>query len=138
MKFNPLLIKSLNFRKRSFLKKDKPVWFDSVSLFPPPEKVSNFVFSGLETQFGAKERLNEAAKRQAFNSTRLNRRSKSILPKNTTKPPRIVYEEDEIRDSFFRQHPYELTRPKNLDVDYTEVHWDTIYGTPKQDLCGER
>lgn len=137
-RFNPLTIKTLNFRKRSFLQKENPAWFGALSAFPPPAKVSNFILSGLQTQFRAQETLLNASKRQLFNATRMTRNSKNVEPKYTTKAPKIIYAEDQIRDAFFRQHPFELTRAKKMDVDYETVVWDKITGTPSQELCGER
>lgn len=33
-------------------------------------------------------------------------------PRRTYRPQRIVYEEDELRQTFFRDHPWELARPR--------------------------
>jgi hypothetical protein len=51
------------------------------------------------------------------------------------KTPEIKYKEDEIRDIFYEQHPFELHRPRQLVEE--QVTWNSIYGTPKVPLSGE-
>jgi hypothetical protein len=57
--------------------------------------------------------------------------------KLVTKPPNIVYFEDTIRSTFYRDHPYELNRPRLVyGVDFN-VKWSSIRGDPQVALNGE-
>lgn len=48
-------------------------------------------------------------------------------PRNTYRPQHIVYEEDELRTTFFKDHPWELARPRVMletdGKDYQRVDW---------------
>ena len=56
--------------------------------------------------------------------------------KYTFKTSEIKYDEDELRDLFYKQHPMEKRRPITFTGD-SIVTWDTITGTPVQELRGE-
>ncbi|KAJ3181926.1 mitochondrial ribosomal small subunit component [Gaertneriomyces sp. JEL0708] len=65
-------------------------------------------------------------------------------PHYFTKPEKIVYEEDIIRDAFYKWHPLELNIPRTLVMSETEIRqnvqrdWSTIYGgRPKELVTGE-
>lgn len=47
-------------------------------------------------------------------------------------PPTIMYDEDRIRDVFYRDHPYELDRPIAL-----EERREGVIGMGKKRVCGE-
>ena len=63
-----------------------------------------------------------------------------FMPKNlaeyTFKSYEIKYDEDEIRDLFYKQHPFEVRRPIEFESSEDTV-WDSIYGSPTQLLKGE-
>ncbi|ROT35218.1 mitochondrial ribosomal protein [Sodiomyces alkalinus F11] len=62
-------------------------------------------------------------------------------PKNIYKPQKIVYEEDELRSRFYRDHPWELARPRiilELDgKDAMRCDWSKGVRQPGIALSGE-
>lgn len=62
-------------------------------------------------------------------------------PKNIFRPTKIVYPEDELRRDFFKDHPWELARPRMiLETDGKDSrHWDWSKGLrqPGLALSGE-
>ncbi|KAL8380800.1 hypothetical protein RB595_005203 [Gaeumannomyces hyphopodioides] len=67
--------------------------------------------------------------------------SKSRSPKNTFKPQKIVYPEDKLRQEFYRDHPWELARPRViLEVDGKDswhCDWSKGVAQPGIALSGE-
>lgn len=63
-------------------------------------------------------------------------------PRNIYKPQQIVYEEDELRREFFKDHPWELARPRIIvemdgkDARYCD--WSRGLRQPGVPLSGER
>lgn len=78
---------------------------------------------------------------QVVFKTRPNRRVKSKKPSRIFQPVEIRYEEDQLRKEFFRDHPWELARPRvvleNDGKDYSRVDWSQLEQTGKH-LDGER
>lgn len=64
-----------------------------------------------------------------------------VVPKNIFKPQRISFPEDELRRTFFRDHPWELARPRiavELDgKDSQLVDWATGINQPGMQVTGE-
>ncbi|KAK3344314.1 mitochondrial ribosomal protein S25 [Lasiosphaeria hispida] len=62
-------------------------------------------------------------------------------PRNLFKPTHMVYPEDELRRNFFRDHPWELARPRMiLELDGKDaryVDWSTGVRQPGMPLSGE-
>lgn len=62
-------------------------------------------------------------------------------PRRTYRPQRIVYEEDELRQTFFRDHPWELARPRVvLEMDGKDAQrydWSKGLVQVGLPLCGE-
>ncbi len=62
-------------------------------------------------------------------------------PSRTFHPQKIVYEEDELRRVFFKDHPWELARPRmmvELDgKDSRRVDWSRGLRQPGMPLSGE-
>lgn len=62
-------------------------------------------------------------------------------PRNLYRPQRIVHPEDALRTIFFRDHPWELARPRILvesdGKDYQRVDWSTGLRQPGVQLTGE-
>jgi hypothetical protein len=93
-----------------FKVKGQPKWLDAMKLHPPGPKPTRGVIPYEVGMFAE---------------------SKNVV----YKAPEIKYEEDQIRDVFYQQHPFELSRPRVLiEVD---VQWDSIHGTPQVPLSGE-
>jgi hypothetical protein len=89
---------------------NQPKWLRAVSLHPPAPKPTRGAIPSKAGMFAATE-----------------------LPIFSTQE--IKYKEDEIRDMFYRQHPFELHRPRSL-IEF-DVTWDSIHGTPAVPLSGE-
>jgi hypothetical protein len=68
-------------------------------------------------------------------------RKSARKPSRMFQPQRIVYPEDELRSTFFQDHPWELARPRilveNDGKDFTRYDWSSIQQPGKQ-LNGER
>lgn len=69
------------------------------------------------------------------------RRTKPKKPSRMFQPVEIRYEEDQLRKEFFRDHPWELARPRvvleNDGNDHSRYDWSKIQQPGKQ-LDGER
>lgn len=63
-------------------------------------------------------------------------------PRNMFRPTRIVHPEDELRRDFYRDHPWELARPKLvLELDGKDARyrdWSKGLRQPGMALSGER
>ncbi|KAK4166223.1 mitochondrial ribosomal protein S25-domain-containing protein [Cladorrhinum sp. PSN259] len=68
-------------------------------------------------------------------------RKASRKPKNLFRPTKIVYPEDSLRAEFFKDHPWELARPKMvLELDGKDARyrdWSTGLMQPGMKLSGE-
>lgn len=64
-----------------------------------------------------------------------------VVSRNIFKPQRITYPEDELRRTFFRDHPWELARPRiavELDgKDAQLVDWGRGLNQPGMQVTGE-
>ncbi|GKT56516.1 37S ribosomal protein Rsm25 [Colletotrichum tofieldiae] len=62
-------------------------------------------------------------------------------PSNIYKPPRIKHEEDSLRSTFYRDHPWELARPRMIlesdGKDAQRCDWSKGLRQPGQPLTGE-
>lgn len=62
-------------------------------------------------------------------------------PRNIFKPQRIIHPEDELRQTFFKDHPWELARPRiavELDgKDAQYLDWSTGLQQPGMQVTGE-
>ncbi len=68
-------------------------------------------------------------------------RVRSKKPSRMFKPQRITYEEDNLRKNFFKDHPWELARPRMIiegdGRDSQKTDWRQIQ-QPERALSGER
>jgi small subunit ribosomal protein S23 len=97
--------------------KKPPVWLQAVKKYPPGPsliRVSQFDTRGLQPfeKTNEDENAEDQNKRQrlgaALSTRRVTKRYKPV------RPPVIVYPEDALRRRFYRDHPYELSRPRLL------------------------
>lgn len=60
----------------------------------------------------------------------------------TKKAPVIQYPEDSIRERFYKEHPFELMRPRmiiEVEEELKERNWESIYGGNKNaQVTGEK
>ena len=98
----------------------RPVWYDVVEKFPPSQPL-------IRTQ--------PVRHQPTSRTSKLRKRSKIFQPQ------RISYEEDSLRQVFFRDHPWELARPRvlleNNGKDGQNFDWSKIK-QPGRQLDGER
>ncbi|KAG5750800.1 hypothetical protein H9Q69_002630 [Fusarium xylarioides] len=68
-------------------------------------------------------------------------KSKVTKPKNLYRPQEIVYIEDRLRATFYRDHPWELARPRVIlesdGKDYQHCDWSKGLRQPNIPLTGE-
>ncbi|KLU89485.1 37S ribosomal protein S25 [Magnaporthiopsis poae ATCC 64411] len=111
------------FRPRERGKPSTPNWLKAIESIPPSELMTRPVpvqHSEVKTK---------------------SRSSKAKKPKNIFKPQKIVYPEDRLRQEFYRDHPWELARPRViLEVDGKDswyCDWSKGVAQPGIALSGE-
>ncbi|KAL4727206.1 mitochondrial ribosomal small subunit component [Fusarium chlamydosporum] len=66
---------------------------------------------------------------------------KATKPKNIFRPQRITYPEDHLRSTFYKDHPWELARPRVIlesdGKDYQHCDWSRGLKQPNIPLTGE-
>ena len=117
--------------------KSKPAWYDAMSLYPMAPQPSPYVSGRASGHFDSKEKCTPWMAQ--LNSKRS---KKPPALQWIDLPPEIRFPEDEIREAFYRVHPFELLQPKSLieSSDSLEKRdWSTILGgNRKTPLSGER
>lgn len=95
-----------------------PAWFKAVQMVQPSETLTR----PYPIQHGAPDPRRRA-------------------PRSLYKPTKLVYPEDELRQTFYRDHPWELARPRvimELDgKDARYVDWSRGVRQPGVQLSGE-
>ena len=96
-----------------------PAWLKTLETIPPTEILT---------------------RKYAFQHTTPNPKAKK--PRRLYRPTHIVYPEDELRKVFYKDHPWELARPRMIleldgrDAQYRD--WSKGLRQPGMPLCGER
>lgn len=129
LKHNPF---RLHYEIKSQVKQ-LPVWYSAMQAVPPAPKPSIQIIPEEAGQFIGK--YNSDLGRYCNPKHPI--KKKKQFPAYYYKPQEIIYPEDELRELFYAQHPFELHRPRII-VDDEETVWDNIHGTPRQELSGER
>ena len=98
--------------------KARPSWYDVAADIPPSQiLVRTQPVQHSETRKGAKK------------------------PSKLFKPQKVSYPEDALRRTFFKDHPWELARPRvvleDSGDDYRRQHWGSIRA-PGGHLSGEK
>lgn len=98
----------------------EPPWYRVVGAIPPTTSLVRTIPVQLQ-----EKRLRKSARK----------------PSRTFTPQKIVYPEDELRTQFFKDHPWELARPRilveNDGKDFMRHDWSRMQQPGKQ-LDGER
>ena len=123
-----------------------PVWIKAMASVPlGPKPYASLAKPNNSIQFESEKSpvLQNIMNRQKQDLMRLSRSKQSGKGPShfVTKPPMIEYEEDEIRKTFYSQHPFELDRPRSLVFeDSSDVEWTSILGSSSRavPLTGER
>ncbi|KAI1269351.1 37S ribosomal protein S25 [Xylariaceae sp. FL1019] len=108
----------LDHRIRPSLRVQKPVWYNAVESIPPSEMLTR----PLPPQHKIPN-------------------SRTRKPSRLFQPQHLVYEEDALRRNFYKDHPWELARPRMIvEMDGRDAeHYDWSKGLrqPGMPLCGE-
>ncbi|KAI9361649.1 mitochondrial ribosomal protein S25-domain-containing protein [Zopfochytrium polystomum] len=95
-----------------------PAWMNALAKFPPgpfpmrqvvPSEVGQFISPGAVERFAHDQEL---ASRNPHRSKRPRMNPHPLAV--SSKPPLIVYPEDKLRERFYSEHPFEMTRPKSV------------------------
>lgn len=105
---------------RAGLLREKPVWFDVVSKYPPNH---NFIKVAHMNESNTKDLRKKAVSIQKNSSssssqqvykTRQSTLESTSRNNQVHRVPKLRFVEDSLRKIFYKQHPWELARPKNL------------------------
>ncbi|KAI8927784.1 mitochondrial ribosomal protein S25-domain-containing protein [Entophlyctis helioformis] len=111
-----------------------PPWFAAMQLHPPAPKPQSQVIPADAQQFQQPDARQTLWKRQMADAHRISRRSRvsaAYKPHMVRSAPEIVYAEDQVREVFYRRHPFELDRPRVLAERLDRlgrVKWTSIHG----------
>ncbi|KAI1084011.1 mitochondrial ribosomal protein [Whalleya microplaca] len=96
----------------------QPAWYNVVGSIPPPEIITR--------PYPIQHRPHNPKTRK---------------PSRLFQPQQLVYEEDELRQTFYRDHPWELARPRMIietdGKDAQRHDWSKGLRQPGMPLCGE-
>lgn len=119
MRFQPQATKVLertsHYIKVGLLKKT-PAWYDVVGAFPPHIDVTKRAKS-LEVPHrmpDPDQSLHSHDNQGKFYKTRSNKEDRSQKNNAAFRIPKLEFLEDELRNVFYHQHPWEFSRPKTL------------------------
>lgn len=112
---------------RSGLLQHKPAWFDVVGAHPPSINLTK------KAKLFETERQTEDPKVSLFQNidgkykTRSNVQDRNQKNNLVSRVPKLQFLEDELRDVFYHQHPWEFSRPKvlveTLGDDISKCDW---------------
>ncbi|KAI1139574.1 mitochondrial ribosomal protein [Hypoxylon sp. FL0543] len=108
----------LNHRIFPKVRVQQPVWYKVVESIPPSEILT-----------------------RTFPPQHKEPNPKTRRPSRLFQPQEIVYEEDELRKTFYKDHPWELARPRMIiemdGKDAQRYDWSKGLIQPGMPLCGE-
>ncbi|KAL2135919.1 hypothetical protein VTI74DRAFT_6302 [Chaetomium olivicolor] len=112
---------NLNSSVFSNKRNQPPAWFKALQFLPPSEVLTRpYPIQHTEPRDSKKP---------------------GTRPRNIFRPTKIVHPEDQLRQEFFRDHPWELARPRMvLELDGQDARyrdWSKGLRQPGMPLCGE-
>ncbi|CDU24418.1 related to RSM25-mitochondrial ribosomal protein, small subunit [Sporisorium scitamineum] len=125
--------------------KQPPAWFEAVNNHPPVTVPARHPLQRPDEDLPARLRASRqtapakvgsssktaASGTYGRDTTNSKKKSRTLTPKLAPKP--IVYDEDKIRQQFFRDHPWEAYRPQTLVEMSEQVGSETrVHGDPKR------
>lgn len=120
--------------------KKLPQWVDVVGDIPPTEALIRNCTPQHQLVRQRMKTLPGSSKPQVVLEVQ-EKPKKSKKPSRLFKPVELRYEEDQLRQDFFRDHPWELARPRVLlertGKDFENYDWSRIM-QPGKRLDGER
>ncbi|KAI3319092.1 37S ribosomal protein S25 [Xylariaceae sp. AK1471] len=108
----------MNHRIWPHVQVQKPVWYNVVESIPPSEVVT-----------------------RPYPPQHKKQNPKARRPSRLFQPQQLVYEEDALRRQFYKDHPWELARPRMIiemdGRDAERYDWSRGLRQPGMPLCGE-
>lgn len=102
---------------RSGLLKETPAWYQVVASVPPTTKFTReprFLNPSTGKKTIQHKDFAQNVNSKGFYKTRNSSFDRKPLDSRLYKPPKLQYVEDQLRQVFYQQHPWELSRPKLL------------------------
>ncbi|KAI2632307.1 mitochondrial ribosomal protein [Hypoxylon sp. NC1633] len=100
------------------LKVQQPIWYNVIESIPPSEILT-----------------------RPFPPQHQKQNPKIRRPSRLFQPQQLIYEEDELRRTFYKDHPWELARPRMIiemdGKDAQRCNWSRGLIQPGMPLCGE-
>lgn len=121
---------------RSGLLTQQPIWYNVVASVPPSKKFqrkARFVNPSNEMKLSVLNELNDNSNKEGIYKTRYHAIDKKSSGRLVYAPPKLKYMEDQLREIFFQQHPWELSRPKIL----VENEGNEIYDWSRMQQIGK-
>ncbi|KAK6463829.1 37S ribosomal protein S25, mitochondrial [Scheffersomyces coipomensis] len=111
--------------------KEKPAWFDVVGAHPPildlSKKPKKIDLKQTDIDPSLKLDNDKGSVEGKFFKTRMNSTDRKQQHNAISRIPKLQFLEDELRDVFYHQHPWEFSRPKNLienqGDEYKNLDW---------------
>lgn len=127
-----------NMLKGNLMKK-APVWLPVVQAIPPGPSIIRS--QNPEVNISGQSELEQTLLSKPHNTNRL-RHSEKHLRTPPPRPRAIVYPEDKLRRQFFKDHPFELARPKvlvenDLGINRTDYSKLMLEGMHPSQIDGE-
>lgn len=140
-------LSALKVRQTALLQKEAgkipktPCWVDVVSDIPPAQILIRNQPIQHQLLRQRVKTLPGTSKTETVSLPSPRRQPKSKKPSRLFQPLKIQYEEDQLRKEFFRDHPWELARPRvvleNDGKDHERQNWGKLQQSGKR-LDGER
>ena len=109
------------------LLKKTPAWYDVVTNIQPVKKFNREPI--LTNPSNGRDRtefrpFSERVNSKGLYKTRYNIADKKTLTNKLYRPPKLIYLEDKLRQLFYEQHPWEMSRPKVIVENEMDVKYD--------------
>jgi small subunit ribosomal protein S23 len=112
--------------------RQKPAWFDIVGAHPPHVDLTKKA-KVIETQAQKQDPSQSLFHRDdisGIHKTRSSAQDRSQKNNSISRIPKLEFLEDQLRDVFYHQHPWEFSRPKTLiessGEDNKKCNWSTM------------
>ncbi|GCE98435.1 mitochondrial ribosomal small subunit component [Zygosaccharomyces mellis] len=102
---------------RSGLLKETPAWYQVVASVPPTTKFTRearFINPSTGQKTVQWKEFDEGVDHKGFYKTRNNSFDRKPMDNRLYKAPKLRFLEDQLREVFYQQHPWEFSRPKML------------------------
>lgn len=106
--------------------RNKPAWYNVVSAVPPATDLTKKPIN-LQTNQKADPVTQLFQKHNGVHKTRVSKLDRQQKNNSVSRIPKLEFLEDQLRDVFYHQHPWELARPKilveNSGDDHSRCDW---------------